>query len=82
MKIYLWVYTFILAFLIWLFIVAKIHAYDYKSFSPSIIPVTKFLFITLVILTILWYTLIIFFSNNNTLLKKDNSWYFKNEISY
>jgi len=60
--IYLWIYTFILALLWWLFIVAKIHAYKFKNFSSNIIKVTNLLLIFLVVLTILGYIIIFFFS--------------------
>jgi len=66
MTVYLWVYTFVLAFIWWFFIIAKIHANQYKNFSPNIVVVTKVLFFFLLALSILWYVLIFFWTNNTT----------------
>lgn len=58
--VYLGLYTFILLFVWWFFIVAKIHAYKFKNFSYHIEKVTMILFITLLVLSIIWYILIFF----------------------
>jgi hypothetical protein len=81
LAIYLWIYTFILALLWWLFIVAKIHAYKFSNFSLNIIKVTNFLLIFLIILSILWYILIIFSTSNTTVVDNYSSSSI-NEVNY
>lgn len=50
-----WIYTIIMAIVWWFFIIAKIHYYKFKDYSNYIVPVTKFLSILLLVLTIFWY---------------------------
>lgn len=78
---YLWIYTFCLALLWWLFIVAKIHAFKFKNFSNNIIKITNILLSFLIILSILWY-LIIFLSTSNTVVVNNYSWPDIKEVLY
>lgn len=52
------VYAIFLALVWWFFIVAKIHAYKFRGFSPNIEKITKLLAISLFILSILWFIFI------------------------
>lgn len=79
---YLWVYTFVLALLWWLFIVAKIHAYKFKNFSQHIIKVTNILLILLIILSISWYVIILYSTTNTTTIVKDYSSSDISEVNY
>lgn len=79
---YLWVYTFILALLWWLFIVAKIHAYKFKNFSAHITKITNLLLIFLIILSITWYFLIFYSTTNTTTVVKDYSSSDVSEVNY
>lgn len=72
LAIYLWIYTFILALLWWLFIVAKIHANKFKNFSLNIPKVTSILFIFLIIISLLWYILIIFSTSTSVVVVVEN----------
>ncbi len=63
--IYLWIYTLVLIFVWWFFIVAKLHTDKFKNFSPYIKIVTKFLAVFLIILSIIWYILIFNLPNSN-----------------
>lgn len=56
--VFLGIYLIFLALVWGFFIVAKIHAYKFKDFSPNIEKITKLLWIVLVILTIIWFVLI------------------------
>lgn len=82
LTVYIWIYTLVLAIIWGFFIVAKIHANKFKSFSNHIKIVTKVLFIFLLTLSILWYILIIFNSSNTKVEVKnynsDNVW----DVSY
>lgn len=79
---YLGTYTLFIALLWWLFIVAKIHAYKFKSFSHNIGKVTNFLLFFLIFLTILWYILI-FFSVSWETSTVTNYWTFDdNSVDY
>ncbi len=62
---YLGLYTFILLFVWWFFIVAKIHAYKFKNFSYHIEKVTMSLFISLLVLSITWYIMIFFMDTSS-----------------
>lgn len=79
---YLWIYTFVLALLWWLFIVAKIHAYKFKNFSLHIIKVTNILLILLIILSISWYIIIFYTTTNTTTIVKDYSSSDTSEVNY
>lgn len=52
------IYTLFLALIWGFFVVAKIHAYKFKDFSPNIEKVTKILAIVLFIISILWYIVV------------------------
>lgn len=80
--LYLGVYTFILALIWWLFIVAKIHAYKFKSFSTHINKVTNTLLILLVVLSLLWYFLIFYWLSNTTTSVENYSSSDIKEINY
>ena len=69
----LWIFTLSIVLLWGLFIVAKIHAFKFKNFSPHIKQVTSILVIFLLLLTIIWYTLIIFTSSNNSTIENYSS---------
>lgn len=56
--IILWIYLIFLAFVWWFFIIAKIHAYKFKTFSYNIEKTTRFLFLILLVLSIIWFYLI------------------------
>ena len=56
----IWIYTLLLVIVWGFFVVLKIHAYKFKNFSNHIIFVTRFLFIFILALSLLWYFLIIF----------------------
>ena len=79
---YLWTYTFVLALLWWLFIVAKIHAYKFKNFSNRIRKVTKILFIFLILLTFLWYILIFLYASDKNINSDDFYWTSPKEVNY
>ena len=79
--VYLWIYTFLLAILWWLFIVAKIHSYKFKNFSNNIVKVTNFLLVILTILSLLGYILIVFWSSNTNWVK-NTSKYINSNINY
>ncbi len=76
---YLWTYTLFIALLWGLFIVAKIHAYKFKSFSNNIPKVTDFLLFFLIFLTILGYILI-FFSISSETNTVTNYWSFDSDF--
>ncbi len=61
--LYIWIYTLILVFVWWFFIVAKLHSYKFKNFSHNIEKVTTFLLIVLIILSILWYVVLFFWNS-------------------
>ena len=61
--VYIWLYTLILSFVWWLFVVIRIHAYKFKNFSYNITKVTNSLFVFLLILSLLWYFIIISWTN-------------------
>ncbi|MDD4151640.1 MAG: hypothetical protein PHR68_03420 [Candidatus Gracilibacteria bacterium] len=52
------IYTLFLALIWGFFVVAKIHAYKFKDFSPNIEKVTKILAIVLFIISILGYIVV------------------------
>lgn len=79
---YIGIYTFVLALLWWLFIVAKIHAYKFKDFSLHITKVTNILFIFLLILSIIWYLFIFYFTTNTTTVVKNYSSWDIQEVNY
>lgn len=79
--IYLWIYTFLLALLWGLFIVAKIHAYKFKNLSLNIVKVTNFLLVFLIILSTLGYV-IIFFSSSSTVTVENYSSFDSEEVNY
>ncbi len=56
--IILWIYILLTIVIWWFFIVAKIHAYKFKNFSPHITKVSFSLTISLIILTILGFLVI------------------------
>lgn len=66
--LYLGLYTLFIIVIWGFFAVARIHSYKFKSFSHHIAIVTRFLFFTLLTLTIIWY--IIIFSVWNVVSKK------------
>jgi hypothetical protein len=83
MAILLWIYTLFLVFIWGFFIITKIHAYKFKNFSYHIETVTKFLFVTLIILSLLWYGIIIYYlkwSGNNGISVQKKGYY--NTINY
>ena len=80
--IYIVVYTIFLALLWWLFIVTKIHSYKFKNFSDNIQIVTTFLFIFLIILSLVWYSIIIFWTKSNNSSNVNSSWGNYTEVDY
>ena len=56
--IYFWVYTLIMLFIWWFFIIARIHSLKFKNYQPKIVHITKIITIVLWIFTILGYILI------------------------
>ncbi len=60
----LWIYTISIIAIWWFFIVARIHAYKFKNFSPHIKKVTFTLTISLIVLTILGYTIVFSLKDN------------------
>lgn len=48
------VYAIFLALIWWFFMIAKIHAYKFKDFSPNIEKITKILALVLFVLSIIW----------------------------
>jgi len=60
--IYLAVYVFILLIVWGFYAVARMHTLKFKRFSTHIVPVTNFLLIFLIILSILGFILIFFIS--------------------
>ncbi len=66
---YIWAFSLVLAFLWWVFVVAKIHAYKFKAFSKKIPKLTNLLFIALLLLSLLWYSLILVGESDNTTTK-------------
>ncbi len=54
----LWTYTLSIIVIWWFFVVAKIHAYKFKNFSPHIKKVTFWLTFSLVVMSILGYILV------------------------
>ncbi|MDP2090550.1 MAG: hypothetical protein Q8K30_03030 [Candidatus Gracilibacteria bacterium] len=79
---YIGIYTFVLALLWGLFIVAKIHAYKFKDFSLHITKVTNILFIFLLILSIIGYLFIFYFTTNTTTVVKNYSSGDIQEVNY
>lgn len=84
MLLFLGLYTVFLIIIWGFFIVAKIHAHKFKSFSDRVVPVTRILLVVLLILSLLWYALI-FYKNSAwkywILDFKEKDFYF-NEINY
>lgn len=56
--VFLGIYLMFLALTWGFFIVAKIHAYKFKDFSPNIEKITKLLWIALICLTLLWFLIL------------------------
>jgi len=79
--VYLGLYTFFLALIWGLFIVAKIHAFKFKNFSSNIIKVTNFLLFFLITLSILGYV-IIFTLPVSTNTTSTNNWFDTRDITY
>ncbi len=64
--VYLWIY---IAFLIWIwtfYAVARMHTMKFKNFSTHIEPMTNFLMILLIILSIAGFVLIFSLNSNNS----------------
>ncbi|MDD2871386.1 MAG: hypothetical protein PHS49_05325 [Candidatus Gracilibacteria bacterium] len=80
--LYLGVYTFLLALLWGLFIVAKIHSYKFKSFSTHIQKVTNSLIIFLIILSLIGYFVIFYGLSNTTTSVKNYGSVDTKEINY
>nr|MDD3720306.1 hypothetical protein [Candidatus Gracilibacteria bacterium] len=66
--LYLGIYTLFIIIIWGFFAVARIHSYKFKSFSHHITIVTRFLFFTLLALTIIGY--IVIFSVGDIVSKK------------
>jgi drug/metabolite transporter (DMT)-like permease len=49
------IYTLIMVIVWGFFLVAKIHIFKFKEYSPLVPPMTKFLALLLIILTVLGY---------------------------
>jgi Flp pilus assembly pilin Flp len=62
--LFLWLYTLSSIVIWWFFIVARIHAYKFKNFSPHIKKVTFALTVSLIALTLLWYILLFSLKDN------------------
>lgn len=56
--VFLGIYLMFLALIWGFFIVAKIHAYKFKDFSPNIEKITKLLWIALICLTLLGFLIL------------------------
>ncbi|EKD66062.1 MAG: hypothetical protein ACD_49C00067G0048 [uncultured bacterium (gcode 4)] len=73
----IWIYTIIMAIVWGFFLVAKIHFYKFRDYSLYIAPVTKFMTIFLLLLTIFWYYQIYQYStsswDNNTTTIQDSA---------
>ena len=52
------IYTIFMVLIFGFFIIAKIHIYKFRHYSVNIVPVTKFLAITLFIMAIVGYYLL------------------------
>lgn len=56
--IYIAIYVIILFIVWWFYAVARMHIVKYKNFSTHLIPVTNFLMIFLIILSIIGFILV------------------------
>ena len=74
--VYIWLYTLVLTFIWWFFIVLRIHAIKFKNFSYNISKVTNTLFVILVLLSIFGYILIFYWldakDNYDVNIKRSN----------
>lgn len=71
--ILIWIYIFFLAFIWWFFILTKINAYKFKTLNSNIEKITKFFFVFLSILTIIWFILIYYLVQENKWITVDES---------
>lgn len=89
--IYLAIYIIILLVVWWFYAVARMHTMKFKRFSTHIVPVTNFLLIFLLILSIIGFVLLFFIvpdetntswnSSSVSTQNEENTWEtFKEEI--
>jgi hypothetical protein len=76
--IYLWIYTFSVMIIWWVYAIITIHSLKFKNFSPNISLFIKLLFWLFAIMTIIGYILI--FYNSDILGKKIEVNVVKNHI--
>lgn len=69
LPVYLGIYFIFMAFIWWMFLVAKVHFFKFKEYSKYIYPATKFVMLSLVILTILGWIFIFNISSNTKTIK-------------
>jgi len=60
------IYIVALLMVWWFFIVARMHTLKFKNFSTHIIPITNFLMIFLIILSISWFIFIFYINSGNS----------------
>lgn len=72
-----WIYTIIMVIVWGFFLVAKIHFYKFRDYSLYITPVTKFMTLFLLFLTVFWYYQIYKYTqdswDNNTTTVQENA---------
>lgn len=69
LAIYLGIYFLFMAFVWWMFLVAKVHFFKFKEYSKYIYPATKVVMISLLILTLLGWIFIFNISSSNKTVK-------------
>jgi hypothetical protein len=56
--IYFSIYIAILLFVWGFFLIAKIHVYKFKEYSPNVVRVTRFVGLSLLFLTAIWFYIV------------------------
>ena len=59
-------YVIVLLIVWWFFIVARMHTLKFKNFSTHITPVTNFLMIFLIILSLSWFIFIFYLNSGGS----------------
>ena len=77
MFITLIIYSVAILWLWFLFLISRVHSYKFKNYSSIIAPVTRFIAIIFIVLTIAWYLFIFIWLNNDD----SSSSYWKDKLN-
>lgn len=67
-----WFYTLFIIVIWAFFVLTRIHAYKFKNFSNNVKWVTNLLFVTLLILTLIWYWYIFSIDDSKAKVNKES----------